>query len=84
MPVSPHRLLEFVATAYDEHDDPITPATAADEFDTTTAVVAERFERLADCELVRRVEGGYRPTVTGREFLALDLDEGVVVVDPQE
>jgi hypothetical protein len=83
MPVSQHQLLEFVVDAYDERDTPVTPAVAADQFDATPDAIADRLERLADCELLRQVDGGYRATVTGREYLALDLDEDVIIVDPQ-
>lgn len=72
-------VLAFVVRAYDAGERPVTPppAVAALGLDRTT--VRDRFETLHDCELVAQVDGGYRPTVTGRELLELD---GAVLVDP--
>ncbi|WP_247006089.1 hypothetical protein [Halorientalis litorea] len=82
MTVSPTRLLAFVVDRYDEQGCPLTATDAATDLDVPPATVAARFERLADCDLLSAVEGGYRPTVTARELLALDCDGDVVVVDP--
>jgi len=83
MSVSPYRLLEFVVSTYDECEGPVTPVVAAERLDTRRALVDQRFETLEDCDLVRPLEDGYRPTVTGRELLALDIDDDVIIVDAQ-
>jgi len=81
---SPHALLAFVAEQYDARERPVTAVDAAAAFDTSMECVSRLFRRLRDCELLAAVEGGYRPTVTGREYLALDIDDGTVIVDPQD
>jgi hypothetical protein len=45
-------------------------------------LVRDRFETFAECALLERVEEGYRPTVTARELLELELAGDVVIVDP--
>jgi predicted transcriptional regulator len=44
------------------------------------AAVRETLESLRSYGFVKTADGGYEPTVTGREFLALDIDEGSFVV----
>jgi predicted transcriptional regulator len=81
MTVTPHRLLEFVVETYDERNDPVLPADIAAQFDISTPEATRQFDRLHDCELVATEEDGYRPTVTARELLELDVDDEFVVVD---
>ena len=81
MTLSPHRLLAFVVAAYDERDESPTPAAVADRFGTSTEAATAGLERLADCELLAQDDGGYRPKVTARELLELDVDGEFVVVD---
>jgi hypothetical protein len=81
MNASPYHLLEFVVRTYDDVDRPLTPADAATSFDLDRERAADCFQRLTECELLASVENGYRPTVTARQLLELDIDEGVVVVD---
>jgi hypothetical protein len=45
-------------------------------------LVRDRFETFAECALLERVEEGYRPTVTARELLELEIAGDVVIVDP--
>ena len=45
------------------------------------AEVRETLDTLGNYEFVKRTpDGKYAPTVTGREFLALDVDEDTFVV----
>jgi len=73
-------ILERVVARYDETGVPVTPAGTAERADASVAEVRSLFDRFADCELLVRVDEGYRPTVTARELVALDVD-GCVVVD---
>jgi len=57
--------------------DAVATAVGADR-----GVVREHLRRLVDCELAAAEPGGYRPTVTGREFLALGAEVAVVDPDP--
>ncbi|RXK51148.1 hypothetical protein [Halorientalis pallida] len=81
MSLSPHRLLEFVVATYDEVDRPLTPADAAARLEVGHQRADDCFERFAECELLATVDGGYRPTVTARELLDLDVDDEFVIVD---
>ena len=81
MTVPPHEILAFVVSTYDERREPLAPAAVADRFELSPETAAERLGRLADCALLAREDGGYRPTVTARELLALDIDDEFVVVD---
>lgn len=81
MTVTPHRLLEFVVETYDERNDPVLPADIAAQFDISTPEATRQLDRLHDCELVATEGDGYRPTVTARELLELDVDDEFVVVD---
>ena len=83
MSVSNSALLTFVAARYDEVDRPVTAADAAGRFDVGRESLRRQLDTLAGCELVARQEGGYRPTVTGREFLDLDVAGDLAVVDPE-
>lgn len=81
MTVSTSELLAFVVKSYDEHGRPVTTADATARFDADRAAVESGFGTLVDCELVAGVDRGYRPTVTGRELLDLDMTGDLVIVD---
>lgn len=81
MTPSPYRLLEFVVGTYDDLDRPLTPADAATQFGMTREQADECFDRLVKCELLARMDDGYRPTITARELLELNIDDEFVVVD---
>jgi DNA-binding IclR family transcriptional regulator len=84
MSLSPYRLLEFVVGQYDDSGRPQRPTDIADQSGLSPAEAESQFERLRDCELVTREGAGYRPTITGRELLELDIDDEFVVVDAGE
>ena len=81
MTPSPHRLLEYVVDTYDDLGRPLTPADVATQFGMTREKADECFDRLVECELLARADEGYRPTITARELLELDIDDEFVVVD---
>ncbi|WP_181685310.1 hypothetical protein [Halorhabdus salina] len=70
------------AVAFRDDTGRVVTATAlTDRLDREEAAIADRLERLVDCELLAPMEGGFRPTVTGREFLDLDVECGPLIVD---
>ena len=79
---SPHHVLVALVARYDERGSPLSPAVLADALDGDPCTVERRLDGLVDCELAAADPNGYRPTVTGREFLELDIDGGFAVVDP--
>lgn len=81
MTVTPHRLLAFVVETYDEQNAPLCPSDIAAQFEVSTPEATRQFDRLHECELVTTEGDGYRPTVTARELLELDIDDEFVVVD---
>lgn len=81
MTLSPYQLLERTVSEYEDQQRPLTPAEAARRFGLSPNEVAARFERLAKCELLARVDEGYRPTVTARELLELDVNGGLLIID---
>ncbi|WP_424016348.1 hypothetical protein ACOZ4N_01045 (plasmid) [Halorientalis pallida] len=81
MTPSPSELVEFVVTRYDELERPLTPSDAATRFGVDRKKAEECFDQLLECKLLARVDDGYRPTVTARELLELDIDDGFMIVD---
>jgi len=81
---SPRRILAALVARYDERGSPLSPAVLATALDgdPDPRTVERCLDRLVGCELVAAEPDGYRPTVTGREFLHLDIGDGVAVVDP--
>lgn len=75
------RLLSEIVDRYDSHDRPLTRTELARCLDSED--IGECLAELTDYELVVPVdEDCYRPTVTARELLELDLaDDDVVVID---
>ena len=72
------RLLEYVVERYDRDERPVRPADAASDLGIEKSVAARCFEAFTECHLAVAEDGGYRPTVTARELLALDWDGAVV------
>lgn len=75
-------LLDVVVRAAEEDERGVPPEAIAERLGIDPAACRTRLETLAECELVARAEGGYRPTVTGRELLELGVRDDLVVVDP--
>ena len=84
MTAARRRLLERVVATYDREERPVALATIADGLAREPEEVRECLEALAAVELVVGVgPDTYRPTITARELLELDVaDERLLVVDP--
>lgn len=79
-----HELLVSLVRAEDAGEVPLAARECAAALDADPAPVREDLDRLAAMELVAATDDGYRPTITGRELLELDLDGEAVVVDAAE
>lgn len=62
-------VLAAVVDRYEQTDRPVPESDITPVLRRDRAAIANRLARLADAELVCREGRGYRPTVTGREFL---------------
>jgi predicted transcriptional regulator len=74
-------VLATLVDRYDSSTTPVSVTTLAGALDAEEETVSQRVSRLVACELAAPAAGGYRPTVTGRELLALDVEDGPVIVD---
>lgn len=74
-------LLARIVERYDDDERPVTPATLSDVVDADESAIEVCLTELASHELLAPVDGGYRPTITARELLELDIDlEDALVV----
>lgn len=73
-------VLSRLVTRYDERDAPVTPAELASIIDADPETIQAFFEDFESKHLLKTVGDGYRPTVTARELLALDLDDDALVI----
>lgn len=80
------QVLSWVVEEYDTGEQPVTPGDVASHFESDIDTARACFEKLeANC-LLTTIEGGYRPTITARELLELDLDDDpllIVDTDPE-
>lgn len=84
MTIAPIELLSALVHRYDERGEPVTPAELAETVDADAALVREQFESFESKHLSKCVGAGYRPTVTARELLELDIgDDALVILDAQ-
>jgi len=74
-----HVLSRLVAR-YDEREVPVTPREIAAVVDPDLATVQECFADFESKHLLKTAGDGYRPTVTARELLDLDLDDNALVI----
>jgi predicted transcriptional regulator len=81
MSPSPHSVLVAVVDRYEEAGEPVTAAAVAESRNVSEEALSEPLESLCEFELLEPTERGYRPTVTARELLALDveLDDALVL-----
>jgi predicted ArsR family transcriptional regulator len=85
MSPSPHTVLVETVDAVGESGGPVTASTVAGSLGASEAAVADHLDTLCGFDLLEATEEGYRPTVTGRELLALDVDlDDVFVLDVVE
>jgi Domain of unknown function. len=74
-------LLARIVERYGDGERPVTPATLSDVIDAEESAIEVWLDELASHELLAPVDGGYRPTITARELLELDIDpEDALVV----
>lgn len=77
------RLLEYVVEKYDDQSRPVSVETLSDEDWSNGNGLEEHLTSLEECGLIEEADDrAYRPTVTAREFLALDVDpDQFVIID---
>jgi len=80
MDVSPHAVLVAVRDEYDAVDEPVDPQQIAVAVGTSTRQIRPILESLSRTEFLAKTAEGYRPTVTTREFLELDVELSDVAV----
>lgn len=79
---SMHTVLVEVVSRAQECGDPVSERALADSLGVPEATLADPLDTLCELELVEPTDGGYRPTVTAHELLALDVDfDDVLVLD---
>ncbi|WP_436930710.1 hypothetical protein [Halosimplex halobium] len=82
MSPSTYAVLAATVDRYRESGAPVTAAGVAESCGAPEAAVARSLESLCEFELLEPTDQGYRPTVTAREFLALDVEpDDVLVLD---
>jgi len=74
------RLLTWLVGRYDAEERPVTPAEVADRFDSDMRTVDDALDSLESQCLLATADGGYRPTVTARELLELDVDDDTLLI----
>ena len=80
MTTSQMRVLSRFVSRYDEREKPVTPAEMATMVDANAEMIQQFFEDFESKHLLKPVGNGYRPTVTARELLALDIDDDALVI----
>jgi len=80
MDVSPHTVLVAVRDEYDTVDEPVTPRQIATVVETPPRQIRPILKSLCRSEFLTQTAGGYRPTITAREFLELDVKLSDVAV----
>jgi predicted transcriptional regulator len=73
-------ILSEAVTAYDARDRPVTPTDVAEATSVDLDAIRATFEEFESKHLLKRVESGYRPTVTARELLELDIDDDALLI----
>jgi predicted transcriptional regulator len=82
MSVGKYDVLVSLVDDYEASGQPQSATALADGLDDSTATVVAHLDSLCELDLISRVGDGYRPTVTGRELVALDIDpSGILVLD---
>lgn len=80
-------LLRRLVAQFDEQQEPVTIRSLVTETDLDRDRVLQCVRIFEDCHLIEPVSAdGYRPTVTARELLALELgdDEFIVIEEGPE
>jgi predicted transcriptional regulator len=75
------QILSRVVDRYEADEQPATPAEIANATGTDIEEIRACFDNLEEnCLLTTVDDGGYRPTVTARELLELDIDEESLLI----
>jgi predicted transcriptional regulator len=85
--ISSLTVLSRIVDRYDEDGKPVTPEEIAESVQTDPNAVKHCFEELEENLLLAPVDHGFRPTVTARDLLELDIDDGKLVIvdtDPED
>jgi len=84
MTVSQIQALSETVQLYETQGEPVTPAGLAAEMDAETEAIRTCFDDFESKHLLKRIDGGYRPTVTARELLELDIEnDDLVILDTE-
>lgn len=82
MTPSTHALLTEIVDRYERGGDPVAARELAASLEASESSLDESLGSLCEFELLERTDSGYRPTVTARELLALDVEfDDVLVLD---
>lgn len=83
MATTKQHLLEVLVDMSDQTDEPIAVDQLSDHLDADSSTVLECLQSLESSGLIERssTNGGYSPTVTGRELLALDPEATFIVIE---
>lgn len=82
MSLSPQTVLVTILDHYDATGDPLSVEALAEVCGVRQAELTPVLESLCQVEFIVATGSGYRPAVTGREFLQLDVELcDVVAVD---
>jgi predicted transcriptional regulator len=74
-------VVSWIVDRYDANQQPVTPAEVANHTGSDVETLRSCFENLeANCLLTTVDGGGYRPTVTARELLELDVDDDTFLI----
>ena len=81
MPPSMHTVLVEAVDRADASGGPVTAQAIADSLAVPESALSGPLATLCQYELLEATDRGYRPTITGRELLAADieLDDTVVL-----
>jgi len=82
MSLSPHTVLVAVVDQHEDSEEPVPARAVAESQGVPEESVSQSLESLCEFELLEPTERGYRPTVTARELLALDIElDDVLALD---
>lgn len=79
MSLSPHTVLVTLCDRYDATESPVTAETIADLCGESMTDVSPVLRSLCGTDFAVETDAGYRPTITAKEFLQLDVELGDVV-----
>jgi predicted transcriptional regulator len=80
MDVSPHTVLVAVCDEFDAVDEPVSTQQIAAAVGTTPGQIQPTLDSFCQAEFLAQKADRYRPTVTAREFLELDVELSDVAV----